>query len=159
MRTASLTQPRSPLHWASYNGHEGVTRLLLEAGAAVEAKNDRGWTPLHCAAYNGHRGAIRALLEAGAYWKAPNTAGKTPGELATHNKKLDIEDYIRKLHIELKAQMAGKLRSQMETIASLQGQIAEKDKRLEDQRAEIETLKAKVGELETVVKNMLSLAK
>ncbi len=31
---------RTPLFWASANGHLGVAKLLLERGAAVDAKSD-----------------------------------------------------------------------------------------------------------------------
>ncbi len=30
---------RTPLHWASRNGYEGVVSLLIERGAQVESKN------------------------------------------------------------------------------------------------------------------------
>ena len=32
----------APLHWASHNGHVGVVRLLLEAGANTEAATKVG---------------------------------------------------------------------------------------------------------------------
>jgi ankyrin repeat protein len=34
------------LHIASCYGHEGVTKVLLDKGAAIEAKNGNGSTPL-----------------------------------------------------------------------------------------------------------------
>ncbi len=40
---------KTPLSWASQNGHEGVVKLLLEKEVDVDAKNDLGQTPLSCA--------------------------------------------------------------------------------------------------------------
>lgn len=43
------TDGYSPLHRASYNGHENVVRVLLQRGADVQARTEDGWQPLHCA--------------------------------------------------------------------------------------------------------------
>ena len=63
---------------AASRGHEAVVRLLLEAGADKEAKNNGGWTPLIIAAMNGHEAIVRLLLEAGADKEAKNKDGWTP---------------------------------------------------------------------------------
>jgi ankyrin repeat protein len=51
---------------ATKNGHESIIKLLLEAGAKVEAKDDNGRTPLLLAAENGHEAVVKLLLEAKA---------------------------------------------------------------------------------------------
>jgi ankyrin repeat protein len=60
----------TPLHAAAETGSADCLRLLLEAGAPVDAVNDDGLTPLHlCEAQRGcilHRACADALLEAGA---------------------------------------------------------------------------------------------
>jgi ankyrin repeat protein len=43
----------SPLHVTAFHGHEAATRLLLAAGADVNAKAENGGTPLHHAAFFG----------------------------------------------------------------------------------------------------------
>ena len=51
---------------AAQNGHEQVARVLLKAGAVVDAQENDGGTALMCAALNGHEQVARVLLEAGA---------------------------------------------------------------------------------------------
>jgi hypothetical protein len=55
-----------PLHYAAYRGHAPLCRVLLRAGAAVDARNDAGCTPLFLAAQQGHVACVEALLDAGA---------------------------------------------------------------------------------------------
>ncbi|KDQ17289.1 hypothetical protein BOTBODRAFT_105880 [Botryobasidium botryosum FD-172 SS1] len=82
---------RQPLHHAAYWSHAGaikgsfdarpaIMRLLLDAGAELEAKDNNGDTPLSLANENGRvsSSAIRALVEAGAELGAQNAYGNTP---------------------------------------------------------------------------------
>lgn len=132
-------------------------RLLVEAGAALDAKTERGWSALHAAAYNSHRGVIRILLEAGAKHKLRNNTGKTPGELAAKNKWPEIEAFIKQVHTELKEALPGKLRAQQAAIESLKTQLSERDRTIEEQRKAQAQLQARVTELETTLKSVLSL--
>ncbi|KAL8295073.1 hypothetical protein RB600_000848 [Gaeumannomyces tritici] len=68
----------TPLRWAAEKGCEAFTRLLIENGADIEAKDRDGRTPLHLAAENGHEGVARLLVEAGADKKAKDRDGRTP---------------------------------------------------------------------------------
>jgi len=56
---------KSSLAHASEEGYEFGMRMLLGAGAAVDAKNNEGKTPLMWVIINKHEGAVRVLLEAG----------------------------------------------------------------------------------------------
>ena len=47
-----------------------VAQLLLERGAAVNAKTKSGWTPCHFAASDGNVELMRLLVEHGGDWRA-----------------------------------------------------------------------------------------
>lgn len=59
-----------------------VARLLIEAGADVNASAAGGYTPLHLAASNGNRDVITLLLENGANREACCDQGKSPADYA-----------------------------------------------------------------------------
>jgi hypothetical protein len=56
---------KTPLLWAAEYGHEIVAKLLLEAGANVNAQGDYG-NALYTASFEGHETVVKLLLEAGA---------------------------------------------------------------------------------------------
>ena len=56
----------SPLLFAARNGHGGVARLLLEAGAEIDGAAGNGASPLVVATHSGHLTLARRLLDAGA---------------------------------------------------------------------------------------------
>mmetsp|Transcript_12111 Transcript_12111/g.21266 ORF Transcript_12111/g.21266 Transcript_12111/m.21266 type:complete len:303 (+) Transcript_12111:98-1006(+) len=58
--------PAYGLHVAAANGHTDVVRILLDAGAELEAKDGDGDTPLAWATYCGRREMMDLLLTAGA---------------------------------------------------------------------------------------------
>jgi ankyrin repeat protein len=57
---------RSALHCAAMMGRANVARILLGAGATVDARDSCGRTPLHEAAGGGHLELVHMLLDAGA---------------------------------------------------------------------------------------------
>lgn len=57
---------RAPMHEAGTNGAFQVVKVLINAGADVNAKNDSGETPVQRAAAHGHRDVVRLLVDAGA---------------------------------------------------------------------------------------------
>jgi hypothetical protein len=70
------------LHWAVTMGHRDVAELLIERGAAVEARAADGHTPLHMAAREGDAQMVQCLLEARANPNSTNNAGQTAVDLA-----------------------------------------------------------------------------
>jgi ankyrin repeat protein len=64
------------LHWAATHGDVDAARMLMSAGARVEAMTRNGnYTPLHLAARAGTAAVVKALLEAGANPNAKTTSG------------------------------------------------------------------------------------
>jgi ankyrin repeat protein len=87
------------LHWAASHGNAPEIRLLLGAGAKVEATTRNGaYTPIVFAARNGHAAAVRALLQAKANPGAMTSTGAYPihfaagvGDTATIDALLDAK--------------------------------------------------------------------
>eukprot|EP00906_Rhabdomonas_costata_P007172 RCo010325 len=72
------------LHWACRNPQRAeVCRLLLQRGAAPNARNFLDATPLHWACKQGCTEHVRLLLQHGANQALKNNAGKTAMELAS----------------------------------------------------------------------------
>ncbi|RSL38004.1 hypothetical protein CEP53_015273, partial [Fusarium sp. AF-6] len=63
---------------AATNGREAVMRLLLDRGAEIEAKDQRGQTPLVLATSNGDKATVQLLLDRGAEIEAKDREGWTP---------------------------------------------------------------------------------
>jgi ankyrin repeat protein len=63
-------------------GPAEVTKALIEAGATVDAKNNKSETPLHGAALVGTEELVEFLLSAGANPRAKDKEGKTPFDWA-----------------------------------------------------------------------------
>jgi ankyrin repeat protein len=72
------------LHAAAERGHVEITKLLISAGAALEAETRIGrYTPLHLAGRGGHGRVVIALVEAGANVDATTSnTGVTPLHLS-----------------------------------------------------------------------------
>jgi ankyrin repeat protein len=51
---------------ASMFGHTEVTKLLIEAGADVNAQDNKAWAALKYASKKGHTEIVNLLREAGA---------------------------------------------------------------------------------------------
>ena len=78
------------IHLAAKNGHLDIVRLLLEAGADMDAARQNGATALQQAAWNGYLNVVRFLLEAGADKDAARQDGTTAVIGAAQNGHLDV---------------------------------------------------------------------
>jgi ankyrin repeat protein len=68
----------TPLHYAVSTNQTEATRILLDAGADIEAKDIDEWTPLYVAAWNGAKEAATLLLDWGASQNIRSSSGWTP---------------------------------------------------------------------------------
>lgn len=55
-----------PLTLAAAHGHTDIVRVLLAAGAEVNAEDFTGWTALHAGSFAGDVGTVSLLLDRGA---------------------------------------------------------------------------------------------
>ena len=70
------------LHWAASHGDVDEARMLISAGARVDAMTRNGnYTPLHLASRAGNAAVVKALVESGASVNAKTTSG---GATALH---------------------------------------------------------------------------
>lgn len=72
-----------------------VIRLLIKAGAKVNAKTDEGWTALMAAANSGSIEAVKLLLEAGANINHRDRDKDTALSLAEKIEHLNIVKLLR----------------------------------------------------------------
>jgi len=62
---------------AGGRGDAEMVKLMLDRGAAIEAKDEDGWTAIMLAAYNGHTEIVKMLLDRGAAVEARDADGNT----------------------------------------------------------------------------------
>jgi ankyrin repeat protein len=87
----------TPLYSASQSGRLEVSRLLLDHGANVMARQPRTyWTPAHVSAANGYLEIVKLLLERGADVHAMNDGGLTPYQVSLRQGKREVADLLRK---------------------------------------------------------------
>ncbi|RAH65578.1 ankyrin repeat domain-containing protein, partial [Aspergillus aculeatinus CBS 121060] len=60
------SEGETPLMRAAKGGHLAIVRLLVDAGANLEAQNRSQMTPLMLVAANGHRDVLQFLMQRGA---------------------------------------------------------------------------------------------
>ncbi len=84
-----------PLHAAAAGRHIEVCRVLLAAGADVNATQHGGYTPLHEAAQHGDVELSELFLSAGVDVQAVTDAGETPADAAAAAGHADLAARLR----------------------------------------------------------------
>jgi ankyrin repeat protein len=86
-----------PLHSAAAGHQIEICRLLLAAGAEVDARQAGGFTPLHEASQNGDPEMVELFLSAGADPLATTDDGKTAARLAEEANHPDVARRLREV--------------------------------------------------------------
>lgn len=85
-RASANAMKVTPLHSAvADGGNSAIAKMLITAGADVNAAQRHGWTPLHGAAASGDAEIVRLLLARGADAHATHDGGATALDLARDN--------------------------------------------------------------------------
>jgi ankyrin repeat protein len=88
------TMANTPLHAALAGRRNDVSKMLIEAGADVNARQHGGWVPLHAAAANGDREMVELLIARGADRAAINDAGVSAAALARERGHAALADSL-----------------------------------------------------------------
>jgi len=80
-----------PIHLACVLGRFEVVRLLLDAGASVDARDKHFWTPLHIACRDCHFVIAQLLCVHGADATAKTQDGKSPAQLLSRSAYRDSD--------------------------------------------------------------------
>ncbi len=84
----------TPLHVAATAGDLEAIRLLVVAGADIDAQGEHAHTPLMDAVQQGHAEAAKLLVELGAN-PLPNDDGTPPSSMAALNKNPELALWLR----------------------------------------------------------------
>jgi ankyrin repeat protein len=84
----------TPLHAAAAGRAQAVAKLLLDAGADVNARQEGGWTPLHSVAQSGDIEFARFLVDAGADVNARADNQQRPLDLALTKGHQAMVDFL-----------------------------------------------------------------
>lgn len=97
-RGAQVHKPGwSPVHYAATGPAPAALRVLLDAGAPLDARSPNGTTPLMMAARYGKEESVDLLLARGADVRARNDAGATAAEFARMDGRVRLADRLEGL--------------------------------------------------------------
>lgn len=102
-----VVRGRSPLMEAIERGHQGVVKVLVEAGADANRRGRRSATPLERAARDGRLRIVKLLLGHGADVDAPGEGGRRPLMAAIERGHKAVVDVLLKNRADVNARDAG----------------------------------------------------
>lgn len=83
-----------PLHTALTGQYDGISKMLIEAGADINVVQNANITPLHLAAQQGNIDLIIILLENGADITVQTSTGQTASDLAMEKGHREIAEIL-----------------------------------------------------------------
>lgn len=89
------------LQRAANTGKEKAAEFLIDAGASLESRTQRGLTALHMAAMRGNNAMVIILVGAGANLSALDNKGRKPADLAESLGYVQLADGLRQFEAEL----------------------------------------------------------
>ncbi|KAH6975561.1 ankyrin repeat-containing domain protein [Ilyonectria destructans] len=112
------------LHHASLKGIQATAKVLLSAGAPLEARDSTGSTPLHLAAESGHSALASLLLDSGASVHAQDSKLLTPLHKATNGGHTPTMALLLSHHAAVDAAVEGLTPLHVATLKSDEASIA-----------------------------------
>jgi ankyrin repeat protein len=94
----------SLLHWATMNNHTELAKMLIDAGADLNAKDKSEETSLHKAISYNLPEIVKMLIDAGADVNAENFAKQTPLHLAADENSIQIAKMLIDAEADLNAE-------------------------------------------------------
>ena len=85
IESKSEENEQTPLHHASEEGHEDIVKLLISAGANIEATNNANMTSLNLASTKGKTSIVKLLIAEGAMITSGKNLDSSPLHLAAAN--------------------------------------------------------------------------
>ena len=112
---------QTPLLAAAEAGPQPVAEALLEAGAAVEAADENGWTALHhaCAGAQGKEAAAFGALAALLVSRGADAERTTRGERTCRHMQPSLFEVGGVVHVALQALAEAKAKEEAEAAAVL----------------------------------------
>ncbi|XP_047478068.1 serine/threonine-protein phosphatase 6 regulatory ankyrin repeat subunit C-like [Penaeus chinensis] len=94
--SAATSSNNTPLHYAAYEGHTDVLRVLLDKESDPNLTNDTGDTPLHLGAINGKVGVVKMFSEEeGVNLNQPSATNQTLLAYARYGREKPMLNVLR----------------------------------------------------------------
>ena len=102
LHLAACSMTTSPLHSYIKSDQDQEALEMIGSGAAVNERDQMGYTPLHLAAIRGNQRIVEALVDQGADINARDFYGRTPVMLALREGHIEMGRFFLDMDVALK---------------------------------------------------------